>query len=49
VSASTLPLTGFELENTLLLAGAALMSGVGLLLLTVGKDQETATPVHDRW
>jgi hypothetical protein len=49
VSASTLPFTGFELENTLLLAGAALMSGLGLLLLTVGKDEELATPVHDRW
>jgi hypothetical protein len=49
VSASTLPFTGFELENTLLLAGAALMSGVGLLLLTVGKEEETPTPVHNRW
>jgi hypothetical protein len=49
VSASTLPFTGFELENTLLLAGAALMSGVGLLLLTVGKDEEEPATVHDRW
>jgi hypothetical protein len=49
VSASTLPFTGFELENTLLLAGAALMSGVGLLLLTFGKEEETPTPVHNRW
>lgn len=49
VSASTLPFTGFELDNTLLLAGAALMSGVGLLLLTVGKEEKTPTPVHNRW
>ncbi len=39
VSASTLPFTGFELENTLLLAVAALMVGTGLLLLMYGTEK----------
>ncbi len=50
VSGETLPFTGFEMEDTFLLAIAALMVGAGLILIAGGprKEQEIAE-IHHQW
>lgn len=51
VSGETLPFTGFELENTALLALAALMTGAGLILISslMKKEEESVSETHIQW